>query len=253
MVSTMSIANMVISLIATLAVVIISFIYFYKKEKITIKPVLIGAGTFILFSQVLEKILHFIVINNKIFTNPLAFAIYGALAAGIFEEGGRFIAFKTLLKNKHQWKDGIAFGIGQGGIEAILVGVLSTINYLVISSLINAGTFEQTLGAAVPAKSLAQLKGVLTGPSSMFLAIGIERIFAFAMQIGLTMVVLYGVRHKKNLYLLLAMLLHALMDVPAALYQTGFFKNVWLAELTFFAFAIIAVLYIKRSKKSFSD
>lgn len=251
MVSNMSIANMIISLVVTLAVVIGTFIYFYKKEKITIKPVLIGAGTFILFSQVLEKILHFVVINNKIFTNPLAFAIYGALAAGIFEECGRFIAFKTVLKNKHQWKDGVAFGIGQGGIEAILIGVLSIINYLVMSNFINTGTFDQTIGAAVPAESLAQLKTILTGPSSMFLAIGIERVFAFTMQIGLTMVVLYGVRYKKNLYLLLAIILHALMDVPAALYQTGFFKNVWWAELVFFVYAIIAVVYIKKSKKSF--
>lgn len=251
MVSNVSISYMVISIFFTLVVTLGTLTYFRKTEKISMKPVIFGALTFIVFSQVLEKLLHVFVINNNLFSSPVAFSIYGALAAGIFEECGRFITFKTLLKKNHQWKDGIAFGIGQGGIEAIILGIISTVNYIVISTLINAGTFETSLGSSLPAESLSQLKALLTGPSSTFLVIGIERTFAFIMQIGLTMVVLHGIRSKKNIYLLLAILLHAVMDVPAALYQMKFITNLWIVEGMFFLYSLIALLYIVKSKNTF--
>jgi uncharacterized membrane protein YhfC len=251
MVSNVSISYMVISIFITIVVIFGTLIYFRKTEKISMKPVIFGALTFIIFSQVLEKLMHIFVITNNLFSSPLAFSIYGALAAGIFEECGRFIVFKTMLKKNHQWKDGIAFGIGQGGIEAIVFGIISAVNYIVISTLINAGTFESSLGSSLPAESLSQLKSLLTGPSSAFLAIGIERTFAFIMQIGLTMVVLHGIRSRKSIYLLFAILLHAVMDIPAALYQMKFITNLWVIEGIFFLFSLIALLYIVKSKEVF--
>ncbi|WP_454055548.1 YhfC family glutamic-type intramembrane protease [Clostridium sp. Marseille-Q7071] len=121
---------------------IIVLIYFKKKEKISLKPVIIGAIVFFIFTQILERLLHMVVIGNNLIKNPIFFSIYGALTAGIFEEVGRFIAFKTVLKNNHEWKDGIAFGIGHGGIEAIIIGVFSSVQFIIYSNLINRGLFD---------------------------------------------------------------------------------------------------------------
>jgi len=252
MVSNVALSYMIISIFVTFVVVLGVFIYYRKKEKINIKPVIVGAIAFILFSQVLEKGLHFVVMKNNFFQSTLAFTLYGAFAAGIFEECGRFIMFKTVLRDKHNWKDGIAFGIGQGGIEAILIGIVTTVNYIVVSLLINSGTFEQSLGSKLPAEAVTQLKTLLTGPETNFLAIGVERTFALIMQIALSVVVLYAVKNRKAIFLFLAILLHAAMDIPAALYQMKIVTNLWVVEGMFCVYAVIALIYIIKSKKFFN-
>jgi len=235
---------------------IIVLIYFKKKEKINLKPVIIGAIIFFIFTQILEKLLHIVVIGNNLIKNPIFFSIYGALAAGIFEEVGRFIAFETVLKNNHEWKDGIAFGIGHGGIEAIIIGVISNVQFIIYSNLINRGLFDTNIVSKVPASKanqLYQLKEILIQtPASNFIITFIERIFAFGIQIALTMIVLYAIKYRKNIYLFIAILVHALIDFPAALYQMKII-NLFIAESIIFLFFIISLIYLCKAKKTFTD
>lgn len=64
------------------------------------KPLILGAVVLCFHSSVGE-ILHGVVVLQ--FTDyaehPVWFGLYGAIAAGLFEEGGRFILFVCLLKN----------------------------------------------------------------------------------------------------------------------------------------------------------
>jgi uncharacterized membrane protein YhfC len=233
---------------------IIIFVFFKRKEKISFKPVLIGMLIFFVFTQILEKLLHLFVIGTNLIPNPIAFSIYGALAAGIFEEGGRYFAFKTLLKDRREWKDGMAYGIGHAGIEAILVGVLMNVQFIVYSNLINKGIFDTELGSKIPASQLGQLQQLkemlIQAPASNF-AIGIfERIFAFGVQMALTMVVLYAIRYRKNIYIFIAILLHALMDFPAALYQMKI-TSMYVPEGFIFICFVVAIIFLFRTKKIF--
>ena len=54
---------------------------------------LTGAGTFVLFAMVLEPILHNLVLRSPVGAaiqqNILLYALYGGLAAGLFEETDR--------------------------------------------------------------------------------------------------------------------------------------------------------------------
>lgn len=255
MVSSTSIIFMVIAASICFLFPIIILIYYKKKEKINLKPVIIGMIVFFVFTQILEKLLHMVVIGNNLISNPILFSIYGALAAGIFEEGGRFIAFKTVLKNRHEWKDGLSYGIGHGGIEAILIGTVTNIQNISFSTLINSGLFDSVIGSKVPATQayqIYQFKELLiqTPASNFFIGIP-ERIFAFAIQIALTMVVLYAVKYRKNIYLFIAILLHALIDFPAALYQ---FKiaNLFITESIILVYFIISIIFLCKTKKIFS-
>jgi uncharacterized membrane protein YhfC len=253
MVSKFSIISMIITVIISFALPIVLLVYFRKKERISFKPIVIGALTFIVFAQVLEKIMHVYVINNNLITNPWIFAVYGALAAGVFEEMGRFVSFKMFLKNNRQWKDGIAFGIGHGGIEAILIAGIMNIQYIVFSNLINTGMLEKMLSGKVPEDAINSLSQLLINTSPiMFLMGGLERIAAVAIQIALSVVVLYAIRYRRYIYVVLAILIHAAIDFPAAMYQMQK-ANIWVVEGLFALILVAAVIFIKRSRKMFEE
>ena len=54
--------------------------------------------------MVLERIFHFLVLQSGAGTviqgNIWLYALYGGLAAGIFEETGRFLAFRFVLRGR---------------------------------------------------------------------------------------------------------------------------------------------------------
>lgn len=64
--------------------------------------IFIGCGIFVGFAMILEQICHAIVLTvtgDVIRDNIWLYAIYGGLAAALFEECGRWIAMKFCLKN----------------------------------------------------------------------------------------------------------------------------------------------------------
>lgn len=255
MVSLSAILFLGISAVACLTFPLLVLLYFNKKDRVSLKPVIAGMVVFLVFTQILEKLLHMVVIGGRLITDPIVLTIYGALAAGIFEEVGRFLAFKTVLKQKQEWIDGLAYGIGHGGLEAILFGTMAYGQYLLYSILINNGTFDTMLNTNLTGAQVEQLnliKGMLVQFTAGSVMLGVvERIFAFGIQVALTMVVLYAVKYRKFQYLLLAILLHALIDVPAALYQTGIVTSIYMVEGIVAIFFIIALIYLVKSKKFF--
>ena len=98
------VTQLAISLIAPLGLLI----YFRQRKWLSWKPLGIGVLIFVLFSQVLEKILHMVMIDSDgtslKWTDSVAlFVLYAVLAAGIFEEVGRYIGFKWMLKNHRDY------------------------------------------------------------------------------------------------------------------------------------------------------
>ena len=260
MVKSISIVYMIVSLILSIGVPIIVTIYCYKKYKISFRNILVGAGIFILFAMVLERSMHIYFLKTNFNTsiildsNPWIYAIYGAFAAGIFEETGRFLGFKFLLKGRTQKKDGIAYGIGHGGIEAILIGGISVVQSLYFSFLINSGGLNNALGSKLSKTILDQISSSLINTVPyMFLISGLERLFAFSIQIGLSLVVLYAVKSRKYRYLFYAVLIHALIDFPAALFQKGVIPNVWIIEGMCAVFAVGSYIFIKNYDKIFKN
>lgn len=256
MVSSSTIITLIIATVVCFLFPIVLTIYFKIKHKISLKPVFMGVAVFIFFVLILEQILHYFVLQKGLITNPVLITIYGALAAGIFEEGGRLIVFSTILKDKQEWKDGVSYGIGHGGIEAMLVGGLSYLSNLIYCNLINTGMFDTVFGTQLPEEQLTQLKALkeaLVGLSFNTLIVGVfERVFAFGIQIALTLIVLYAVRNRKYIFVFIAVILHALVDFPAALYQMGFL-NLYIVEIIIAVIFIAAVIFIVKSKKLFVD
>lgn len=174
--------------------------------------------------------------------------------AGIFEEVGRFIIMKFALKKFRRWKDGLAFGIGHGGIEAILLVGINSIVMLVFAFMINKGIFESLLLNGQTAEAFEPIKDQLTN-GSVFLVLlgGIERISAIAIHLGLSILVLYAIRNRKVLYLIYAILIHALFDFPAALYQAGVIKNIYIVEAIIAVIGIGSIIWTIKSRKLFAE
>jgi len=241
MVSEASIAAMAVSLILSAGVPIAAAVWCWLKYKKTFRNTLTGAAIFIVFVLVLERSMHlyFLVTNfeaSMILDNPWIYAVYGAFAAGIFEETGRFIGFKFLLRGRERWEDGIAYGIGHGGIEALLIGGAAAAQNLYFSLTMREGS--SVLSDTAP---------------YLFLVSGFERMFAMALQVALSLLVLYGVKEKKFRYVIYAVLIHAAVDFPAALYQKGVISNIFAIEGGLLIVAAASMYFIVRSGKAFNS
>jgi uncharacterized membrane protein YhfC len=259
MINTVTIAGMVAQLAISLLVPLGLLLYFGKKKWLSWKPFGVGVFIFVLFSQVLEKMLHAVMIDPsgtslKWTHSVTLFVLYGTLAAGIFEEVGRYIGFKWLLKNHRGYKDGLSFGLGHGGIEAILIGVFGSISTIVLASFIQSGTFDKMIAPTLPKEQAELIKEhILHTPFMMYVLGGLERMFAISFHIAMSLVVLLGVRKRKFRYVIYAILLHALMDAAPALYQARVVTNVWLIEAVLFLFAVAAFLFTRRMKETFES
>ncbi|MDM5190613.1 YhfC family intramembrane metalloprotease [Bacillus sp. DX4.1] len=250
MVSNAVISSMIIQLVLSVLVPIIVLVYFRKKYQISFKVIGVGILIFIGFSQILEKTLHMFVLGNpvthELLKNPFIYATYGGLAAGIFEEFGRFVAFFYLLKKYQDYRDGLAYGLGHGGIESILIGALAGIQSLFFAFSINNGTFSKLI-EQTPQLSKVQ-DALINTPAYLYWFGSLERIMALILQIAFTMLVLYGVKQKKYIFVLYAVLFHAFVDFFAALYQAGKI-NLFVTEGLMVVFGICAYIVIRKMKE----
>jgi uncharacterized membrane protein YhfC len=235
-VSIFSMVFMGISAIVSIGLPIILFVIFYKKYNAKITPMIVGIAGFVLFALVLERSIHTIVLDKfALREKPLVYIIYGILMAGTFEETARFVSFRILKKKHNGIGTGLAYGIGHGGIEAILLAGLSMINAIIFSIILNTGNIE-TITGKLQGEALeqinAQITTLLTTSPYLFLVSGIERVFAICIQLSLSIIVFYSVYGKNKLWLYpFAIILHAIVDIPAAAMQVGVIKNIVLVEL----------------------
>ncbi|ADU94503.1 YhfC family intramembrane metalloprotease [Geobacillus sp. Y412MC52] len=255
----MNVAGAVVQLFISLLVPVGLILYGRKKGWLSWKALGVGAVVFLVFSQVLEKALHIAVLEPgrpalKGTDSVWLFVLYAALAAGVFEELGRYVGFRWLLKQHRGYGDGLSFGLGHGGTEAVLLGVVGAVNVIVLASLIQSGSFDKTIAPSLPAGQAELIKEqVLHTPFAMYVLGGLERLFALTVHVALSLLVLFGVRERQFRYVLYAILIHAAMDVMPALYQAKVVTNVWAVEAVLLVWAIAAVSFIRRMKPAFEQ
>lgn len=193
-----------------------------KKHHARLGTILVGAGVFFVFALLLEPILHQAVLQgphgHAITGSTLYYALYGGLAAGLFEETGRFLGMKFLLKKEPGGAlPAVAYGMGHGGMEMLMVFGVTMISNLIVSLMINAGQID-TILASVPAETRGQVElqfAKLQDLNAGQLLLGLwERTSALILHLGLSLFVWTAVR-KGGRWLWLfpaAILLHALVD-----------------------------------------
>lgn len=205
----------VISFLGMILLPIIAWVYFSRNFKLSWKLVLAGGLTFIA-SQVLHiplvAALGSFMEENTLLVN----AVILGLLAGIFEETARYILFKMILKNSRTWKEGILVGLGHGGTEALLLGILAAVAF---ATMLTYRSIDLSTVPSIPADQVElakqQVAAYWSAPPYMALMGFIERISAICLHVSLSVMVLYAVANKKPLWFWLALLWHALVDAVA--------------------------------------
>lgn len=226
-------------------------IWFRKKKKADLVPFFVGMAVMFLFALTLESLLHVLVltalpVGKTISGNIWLYAVYGGLMAGLFEETGRFLAFRTVLK-RYRKKDinALMYGAGHGGFEAAWVLGGTMISNIVMGVMLNLG-MSASITATATAEQLPQLEAMFealkTGlPASYFIGL-IERVLAVAMQLSLSVFVWFAAKQKGKVWLYpAAILLHALVDgiLTVAAY---FISSIWIVYAILLAETLVVVL-----------
>lgn len=218
-VSGLSIAAMAVSLAVCVGLPVGLCIYMKKAGKASLKSFFLGCGCFVVFALILEQLLHLVVraVSGTFFSEHLiAYAVYGGLAAGLFEETGRYVVMRFFMKGRLSKQEAVMYGAGHGGIEAILLGGMACFSNLITSVMINSGSLEKLLPAGDPNVHavISQLTGL---PAWQFLLAGMERCSAVILHIVLSYLVYVGVKNQKIQFYILAVMVHFLVDAGVVL------------------------------------
>lgn len=222
-------------------------IFKLKNRETWLPSVFIGAGAFFVFAMILEQILHAVMIPI-VSGNALLMSIYGCLAAGVFEETGRFVAYKTLMKRHYSTKNALYMGIGHGGCEALLLVGVNFISYAAIALMVNVIGVDRfiqmsTVGNAEIAETIrTQLDAIAgIGAVTVFQAV-YERLIAMTFHICMSVIVYKAASRRGKIWLYpLAVVLHAVLDVPAMLYQLGIITSIPAVHIIMTAFVAAVV------------
>lgn len=223
-------------------------------------PLLFGAAGFLVSVRMLELGVHMVCI---VWDNPVsrflnastpAYVLYGICMAGVFEECGRYVVLRFLMKKNRTRESFVMYGIGHGGIEVWAVTLLAVASLLAVAAVLAAqGTAGVLRLMGVPdgqgealAASVSAVVSSAAGYTPFAGAVAVlERAGAMLLHISLTVAVGYGVVKNEKKYLLGAVLLHAAGDVLPALYQRGA-ANLWATELWVILWAALAAVWAAR-------
>lgn len=243
--------SLAINVIICMGIPLGVFLYILVQKRNYLKPFVIGILVFFI-SQIC---LRLPLINNvltksdsfNIFKSffPVAYIIFLGITAGIFEECGRYIGLKLALKNCRGFGAGVAFALGHGGIEALLIAGISSLYNLIILIILNLGNYNETILGMNANEAMLAFNSV---SYIAVLTIGVERVLAMIIHLGLTMIVLYGIKVNNKYYLLTAITIHALVDT-VAVFVGSIIGSVFWAEIWCLVCAIILIMTTIRIKK----
>lgn len=182
-----------------------------------------GALIFFLF-QLISRVPLVTILGNVLapqLASSRAFLLFWLIAlplsAALFEEIGRYVGYRWLMRKEEKtWDKAVMYGLGHGGLESIVLvgglGLVSLINILVLSS-INLNI----LPASQHAQVLQQLAAIHAQPVWYPLLGAWERLWTMPFHVAMSVIVLQVFRRGRMRWLWLAVLLHTSLDLSATL------------------------------------
>jgi uncharacterized membrane protein YhfC len=174
-----------------------------------------------------------------------------ALTAGLFEEVGRYLGYRFLIKDDKTWEVGLMYGAGHGGLESmLLVGGLVILGLVNVIALANTDFSQLNL----PPDQLAQIELARQQIAALEwwtpLLGAYERFVTLFFQIALSILVLQTFLRHSWLWLVAAIALHAGVDFAAVVLAQQI-APVWVeAALTLLLPISLGIIYFFRPQVS---
>jgi uncharacterized membrane protein YhfC len=201
-------------------------IRFYRLGEGKFRPIWIGASAFIL-SQVghipFNQFIMLPLLKRGGITpgvsewGPvLILGVAAGLSAGVFEEVTRFLVQKYWLREDHEEFLPLKYGIGHGGFEAILLGMVALAAFVQVMTLGSEGAlsvFDSDQAELIS----SQIATYWEIPWHHSLLGAWERVSALAFHIGASLLVYKSVVEKNVGWLIIAILGHTAVDAMAVI------------------------------------
>lgn len=173
-----------------------------------------------------------------------ALVVFASVTAGLCEETARWVILRRWVERS--FRGGFGYGVGHGGVEAVLIaglgGLLALVQTVALAKLdpstlpLSPDKLEAVRQAQAQIAQMVQL-GWAAPLASVW-----ERLWAVALQLGLSLCVLRAVVRRNPGYWLLAVVVHAAVDVTAVLLMKRF--GVLGAEAAVTLFGLLALAFV---------
>lgn len=264
--SSQSLTSMIIVALVCTAVPFIFLGYYRAKTGAKLSSFFVGMLFYILFAFIAEGLLNALLFNvfslkdvlNRD-THPVWYAIYGAVAAGVFEEVGKYIGLSKFMKDRPGKENAFLFGVGHGGFETIAYGSSLFMGNVLLAFMINSmGMNEYLAKLDLEASELASHKAAIAElmaiPVSENIFAGTERIFALIFQASLTVLIFLAIQNKKRKFLFpVAIVLHIIGYLPTYLTQVGIIKSLALNLCLTGTIVVITMMYAFREYQALKE
>ena len=248
-----SIIGMAVTFIIALAAAVAAFYYGWKKLHGRLSSFAYGAIVYYVVSKLLEPVVSATIIGftgSAMTGSILAFAIMAALVAAVFEEGGKYLAMKTLIRDITE-EDAFLYGAGAGVLEALLLTVFPQVGYILNSVLINSGIMDESLKLLEEPEltsTYSALVPLWETPSANFCVAGFERVIMIVMCISLSLMIYYYLKEGERRMLLFPFAAHFFVTcISTLLTQSAGAVAATFAELLMVAGIVYYTFTIRRS------
>jgi len=126
---------------------------------------------------------------------------------------------RFLMKGKWTRENALMYGAGHGGLEAVLILGMASVNNLLYSVMINTGSLVSALSENMDSQQVLESLAPLGQlPAWQFFLGGGERILAIALHLALSLFVWKAVRNREKWYFYpLAIVLHMGVNMASVL------------------------------------
>lgn len=250
-----SVAVLIFSSLICFLVPISSSICLFKKDKNTMKPIIVGVFVFFLFQIALKVPLSALVMNSYFYediaNNVWLDSIIMGLLYGVFGELGKLFGFKSFLRNHNKWIDGIALGVGYGGMGAIYSVGLDELEDSVLLTLTSIKGYDYT-EILIGSEKLDLLLDQFQYLKNIDLFVeSFNQVLFMIIQVALSVLVLYAVNNGKYIYVFVAVIFDLLIYIVDFTFFAEFDWSIFSINSVLLIFAGVSMIFIVKLKELF--
>lgn len=183
----------------------------------------------------------------------LFFGLLLGLAAGLFEETGRYVVYTRFLPRVRSWQEGLMLGAGHGGVESVFFGALALYAFfqMVVLKDLSGSQLAELLSAEKLRPAEIAMEAYWSAPwYQMFLG-AFERICAMLVHLCMSLLVLMSVQKKQLRWYVASLLWHTLTNATAVFAMASW--GPYAAEALLLLVAGFSVLIVWRLIKHFPE